>query len=211
MFVCLSVSYMQEDFRLKVFMAVVKERNFTKAASGLGISQPAVSQNISELEKNLGVKLFERGKNEILLTPEGAVLMDCAGRIRDVYSSVRDMFASLPPAKVRISISEELYSNLFGPSLDSFMKVHPEIEFVRCLFDDADLCIFLRPSYTNGKARQGDSIARLRVSIFSPAAMETGDRIATRELTSYFDVVFQPSESFACTKLCRLLKEFLVP
>lgn len=202
---------MQEDFRLKVFRAVVKERSFTRAASVLDISQPAVSQNIAELEKNLGVKLFERRKNDLQLTPEGAVLMDCAEKIRDVYSSVRDMFTSLPPARVRISISEELYSNLFGPSLDSFMKVHPEIEFVRCLFDDADLRIFLRPSYTNARIRQGDSIARLRVSVYSPGAMETGDRIATRELTSYFDVVFQPSESFACTKLCRLLKEFLIP
>lgn len=202
---------MQEDFRLKVFRAVVKERSFTRAASVLDISQPAVSQNIAELEKKLGVKLFERRKNDLQLTPEGAVLMDCAEKIRDVYSSVRDMFTSLPPARVRISISEELYSNLFGPSLDSFMKVHPEIEFVRCLFDDADLRIFLRPSYTNARIRQGDSIARLRVSVYSPGAMETGDRIATRELTSYFDVVFQPSESFACTKLCRLLKEFLIP
>ena len=40
-----------EDFRLKVFKAVVQEGSFTKAAKALGITQPAVSQNIAELEK----------------------------------------------------------------------------------------------------------------------------------------------------------------
>ena len=40
---------MLEDFRLKVFMAVVQERSFTKAASVLGITQPAVSQNVADL------------------------------------------------------------------------------------------------------------------------------------------------------------------
>ena len=46
---------MLEDFRLKVFMAARSEHSFTKAARSLGISQPAVSQNIAELEKELGV------------------------------------------------------------------------------------------------------------------------------------------------------------
>ena len=41
---------MMEDFRIKVFMAVVNEGSFTKAASSLGISQAAVSQNVAELE-----------------------------------------------------------------------------------------------------------------------------------------------------------------
>ena len=44
---------MLEDFRLKVFMAVRSEHSFTKAARSLGISQPAVSQNIAELEKEI--------------------------------------------------------------------------------------------------------------------------------------------------------------
>ena len=42
-----------DDFRLRVFVTVVDEGNFTRAAKLLNISQPAVSQNISELEKML--------------------------------------------------------------------------------------------------------------------------------------------------------------
>ena len=51
---------MLEDFRLKVFMTVAQAGSFTKAASVLGISQPAVSQNVAELERLSGRKLFER-------------------------------------------------------------------------------------------------------------------------------------------------------
>ena len=50
---------MFEDFRLNVFVAVAREGSFTKAAAALGVSQPAVSQNVADLEKSLGVKLFE--------------------------------------------------------------------------------------------------------------------------------------------------------
>ena len=62
---------MLEDFRLKVFVTVAKEGSFTKAAAALGVTQPAVSQNIAELERLLERKLFDRMKGETLLTPEG--------------------------------------------------------------------------------------------------------------------------------------------
>ena len=42
-----------EDFRLRIFMAVAEKGSFTLAAKALGVSQPAVSQNIAELEKSL--------------------------------------------------------------------------------------------------------------------------------------------------------------
>ena len=51
---------MFEDFRLKVFMAVAETGSFTKAAKSIGISQPAVSQNINALEKEMGCELLER-------------------------------------------------------------------------------------------------------------------------------------------------------
>ena len=48
---------MFEDFRLKVFMAVAETGSFTKAAKSIGISQPAVSQNINALEKEIGTPI----------------------------------------------------------------------------------------------------------------------------------------------------------
>lgn len=55
---------MLEDFRLKVFMAVAETGSFTKASRKLGVSQPAVSQNISSLEKETGAILFQRARGE---------------------------------------------------------------------------------------------------------------------------------------------------
>ena len=51
---------MLEDFRLKIFLTVAQEGGFTKAASALGVTQPSVSQNVAELEKQLGTKLSQR-------------------------------------------------------------------------------------------------------------------------------------------------------
>ena len=79
---------MLEDFRLKVFITVAAEGSFTKAASVLNISQPAVSQNVSELERVTGVRLFDRLPGEVKLTEQGRVFLSQADRILADYSSL---------------------------------------------------------------------------------------------------------------------------
>lgn len=202
-------SAMLEDFKLKVFVEVAREKSFTRAAAALSISQPAVSQNIAELEKQLGTKLFERRRGEVLLTDAGQVFLSHAERILEEYSRAGDFFGSLPHSEVKISVSEEIYSNMVVPALDAFVKVHPEVSFVRCMFGDADVRIFLRPA-TGLQLIVPDTLARVRVSVSRPSAMKTGDLPATRETTSYYDVVFEPSPAFSCTRLCRLLRECLI-
>ena len=97
-----------EDVRLKIFVTLAKEGSFTKAAAALGISQPAVSQNISELERTTSVRLFERLKGEVVLTDQGKVFIDYAERILKCYEDANIMFATLPATNVRISASEEI-------------------------------------------------------------------------------------------------------
>ena len=70
---------MLEDSKIRVFNTVIREGSFTKAARSLGISQPAVSQNISELEKLLGCQLFERSRSAATLTPDGIRFKEYAG------------------------------------------------------------------------------------------------------------------------------------
>ena len=108
-----------EDFRLKIFVNVAKEGSFTKAASALGISQPAVSQNISELEKTTGVRLFERLKGEVVLTDQGKVFIDYAEKILKCYEDANIMFAALPATNVKISASEEIYRYFVTPVLEN--------------------------------------------------------------------------------------------
>ena len=199
---------MLEDFRLKVFMAVAAERSFTKAAAVLGVTQPAISQNVAELEKGLGVKLFERLKGETMLTAEGEVFRTYAERLLESGAAAENMLAKLTPATVKVAASEELYTYLFSPALETFARIHPEITFVRCIFGDADLTLSLRPSDGSPYNIPSDSIARIRMSVFPTP--KPGDLSATREKTSYFEVIFQPSQAFSCTRLCRLIKEFIL-
>lgn len=199
---------MLEDFRLQVFLTVARERSFTKAAAELGVSQPAVSQNIAELEKTVGSKLFERLKGEVVLTGDGEVFMTYASRMLSTCAEIDDMFAPLGSAVVRIAASEELYGYMVAPALEAFRKVHPQVTFQRALFEDADLVLSLKPSSGSPYDIPEDSIARIRMSVYPTPGL--GDLSATRERTSYFDVLFQPTPVFSCSRLCRLVRVFLI-
>lgn len=198
---------MLDDFRLKVFKTVAREGSFTKAAAVLGVTQPAVSQNIAELEKAAGVRLFDRLRGEVVLTVQGKIFMEYADRIQDECAKAGNMFASVQPSVVRISASEELYSFFVAPALERFMTIHPEVRFEKAIFDDADLCLSMKPSPETPFEIEKDSIARVRISVSLPPKM--GDYRTTHEKSTYFDLLYQPSQSFACTRICRLLKEYL--
>lgn len=199
---------MLEDFRLQVFMTVAQERSFTKAAAALGVSQPAVSQNVAELEKVVGSKLFERLKGETILTGEGEVFKQYAEKMLASCAGLDDMFAKTAPTVVRISASEELYNYMVSPALESFRKIHPEVVFERTMFENADLVISLKPASASAYDIPADSIARIRMSIFPTPTLVSA--VSTSEATSYFDVLFQPTPVFSCTRICRLIREFLV-
>ena len=62
--------------RLAVFDAVATEGSFTRAASALQISQPAVSRHVAALEQRLGTRLFDRSRNTIRPTPDGRRLAE---------------------------------------------------------------------------------------------------------------------------------------
>ena len=63
------------DFRMmQYFLAVTREGNISAAAEALHVSQPALSRQMKDLEKELGATLFERGQRRITLTEEGMVL-----------------------------------------------------------------------------------------------------------------------------------------
>ena len=89
---------MLEDNRIKVFLTVIECGNFTAAALKLGISQPAVSQNIAELERLLGVQLMERARGEISLTEQGRKFEGYARQIAHWYDVADKAFHPDPLA-----------------------------------------------------------------------------------------------------------------
>jgi len=84
---------MLKDFvKLETFLTVSRERSFSKASAKLGISQPAVTQQIKFIEKYLAVKIIERKKNGIKLTAEGEELYKIATRLeKEINSSEKDI------------------------------------------------------------------------------------------------------------------------
>ncbi|SFV65214.1 Chromosome initiation inhibitor [hydrothermal vent metagenome] len=84
---------MLKDFvKLETFLTVVRERSFSRASAKLGISQPAVTQQIKFIENYLTCKVIERKKNGIKLTNEGEELYKVAAKLeKEILSSEHDI------------------------------------------------------------------------------------------------------------------------
>jgi LysR family hydrogen peroxide-inducible transcriptional activator len=78
---------------LRFIVAVAQERNFRRAAVKSFISQPALSLAIQKLEEELGLKIFERGKNEVSLTPVGSAIVEQAQRVLEEAERIREIAA----------------------------------------------------------------------------------------------------------------------
>lgn len=119
------------DFRLQVFVKVAKRLNLTQAAQELGISQPAVSKNIQELEIQYGTQLLNRSGSKISLTPAGKLFVIHAESILDSYGALEAEMYRISNnycGEIRISAdSPALDDSLFLLFLD-FCKKHPCIK-----------------------------------------------------------------------------------
>ena len=142
-----------EDFRIKVFKAVYASGSFTKAAGMLGISQPAVSQNISELEKELGIQLFTRSGGKVETTRQGEIFMRYADRISSAYDSVSAAFMTpLPEGAVfRIYPDPAVRYYLMDEISSALASIFPGRDFnVTDTAEGADICIVSTPSRQSG-------------------------------------------------------------
>ena len=86
---------MLKDFaKLQTFLMVTKEKSFSKASAKLGISQPAVTQQIKFIEEYLDTKIVQRKKNGILLTKEGEDLYRIAKRLeKSIENSEKELIS----------------------------------------------------------------------------------------------------------------------
>src|SRR5690606_2115587 len=103
------------DFRLKVFYTVAQKLSFTKAASELFITQPAVTKHIREMELQIGAALFKRNGNSISITPSGEILLKYAEQIFHTYTELENELAQLnkvSEGSLRIGASTTLAQTL---------------------------------------------------------------------------------------------------
>lgn len=122
-----------EDFKLKVFLAVARLGSFTVAARELGVSQPAVSQNITSLEKSLGVQLLERRRGDVFLTDAGRSFLQYARKINYWYDAADRMFGQQGLATggkpVRIAADAVCADYVLPAALSALASSHPELAF----------------------------------------------------------------------------------
>lgn len=116
--------------QLEVFLAVARERRFSRAAEKLYRTQSAVSQTIHKLESELGEALFDRSSREGVLTDAGQVLFDYAEKLlnlrRDASESLAEL-RELQKGKLVIA-ANELTSLYLLSVLAEFRRLHPMIK-----------------------------------------------------------------------------------
>ncbi|RED27177.1 DNA-binding transcriptional LysR family regulator [Flavobacterium cutihirudinis] len=119
------------DFRLKVFYTVALRLNFTKAATELYISQPAVSKHIQELEETYKTKLFERNGSKIALTPAGEILLKHTKEILEIYNEIdfeMSSFISERQGLLRLGASTTISQYIISPVLARFHQKQKDIK-----------------------------------------------------------------------------------
>jgi len=119
------------DFRLKVFYTVALRLNFTKAATELYITQPAVSKHIQELEETYKTKLFERNGSKIALTPAGKLLLKHTKSIFEIYREIDfDMssFINERQGLLRLGASTTISQYIISPVLARFHQKQKDIK-----------------------------------------------------------------------------------
>ncbi|RYE08446.1 MAG: LysR family transcriptional regulator [Hyphomicrobiales bacterium] len=115
---------------LLAFIAVARQRSFTKAAARLGLSQSALSHTIRRLETRLGVRLLARTTRSVAPTLAGEKLLERVGPLFDAIDSELDALTALrdtPAGSIRISAGEHALRTVLWPRLDPFLARYPDI------------------------------------------------------------------------------------
>ncbi len=129
------------DIRLlKYFLAVAREENITRAAEKLYISQPSLSKQLIELEKELGKKLLVRGKRKITLTEEGVILRKRAEEIVSLLEKTeREIGSDLSNIEGEISIGGNPAKTILKTA-SNLVKKYNGVKFNFYSGDAEDVC-----------------------------------------------------------------------
>jgi DNA-binding transcriptional LysR family regulator len=167
---------------LLAFLAVARERSFTRAAAKVGVSQSALSHTIRQLEERIGVRLLTRTTRAVSPTEAGERLLDGIGPHFDEINAQIEALSDLrdkPAGSIRITASDHAINYVLWPKLRRFLPDYPDVkvELVR----DNGLIDIVKERYDAG-VRMGEQLAKDMIS-----ARISGDlRFAVVGAKSYF-------------------------
>jgi DNA-binding transcriptional LysR family regulator len=150
---------------LRSFLAVARARNFSEAARGLGLGQPAVSQHVRRLEQQLGRRLFVRDTHSVTLTPDGTAMVTFAHGILAANDRAERFFSEAQlHGRLRFGASEDFVFSRLPDVLRDFRRLHPMLDleltvglsgWLSTKLDDGELDLIL------AKRPRGDDRGRL--------------------------------------------------
>lgn len=115
---------------IAAFLAVARERSFTRAAAQLGVSQSALSQTVRHLESRMGLRLLTRTTRSVVPTEAGEHLIDRVGRRMEEIDEELAALGGLrekPSGTIRISATENAASSIVLPALQRLLPDYPDI------------------------------------------------------------------------------------
>jgi DNA-binding transcriptional LysR family regulator len=150
---------------LVAFVAVGRERSFTKAAVKLGVSQSALSHTIRELEARLGVRLLTRTTRSVSPTDAGERLLQTVGprfeEIEAELAAVREL-REKPAGTIRITATEYAADTILLPKLTKLLREHPDIKVEISI--DYGLTDIVAQRYDAG-VRSGEQVAKDMIAV----------------------------------------------
>jgi DNA-binding transcriptional LysR family regulator len=149
---------------LLAFLAVARERSFTRAAAKFGVSQSALSHTIRQLETRLGIRLLTRTTRAVSATEAGQRLLDGIGPHFDEIDAQLDALSELrdkPAGTIRISAADYAIKHVLWPKLRKFLPNYPDIK-VELMLDNG-LTDIVMERYDAG-VRMGEQLAKDMIS-----------------------------------------------
>ncbi|BFG80858.1 LysR family transcriptional regulator [Paraburkholderia terrae] len=161
-----------EDFNdLVAFMTVARERNFTRAAAQLGISQSALSRTVRALEERMGLPLLVRTTRSVSPTQAGErLLSSLEPRFREIEAELQALRAMTdqPGGTVRITATDYAANTYVWPRVQALLRQYPELKIE--LVNDYGLSDIVADRYDIG-VRLGDQVAKDMIAVRIAADM----------------------------------------
>src|SRR5271166_1006749 len=150
---------------LIAFLAVARERNFTRAAAQLGVSQPALSRTVRALEARLGARLLTRNTRSVAPTEAGERLVQTVGPHFDGIDAGLAALAAMrekPAGSLRITSVEHASDTILAPAMARLLADYPDIRVE--IINDYGLTDIVAERYDAG-VRLGEQIAKDMIAL----------------------------------------------
>jgi DNA-binding transcriptional LysR family regulator len=175
---------------LLAFVAVGRERSFTKASAKLGVSQSALSHTIRALEARLGVRLLTRTTRSVAPTAAGERLLHSLGpRFEEIDAELAALseLRTKPAGTIRITAAEHAVNTLLWPKLAKFLSKYPDIKVEIAV--DSSLTDIVAQRFDAG-VRSGEQVAKDMIAV----RIGPDIRIAVVGAPSYFRMRSEPKK-----------------